>query len=319
MLAAPNPPAYRNPERGLGNTPATGPLRQQWTPEASALRQGLDFATALNSPVMAGLQQQAGMYAGQFGMSQAGFDLARQAMMQGTQADQARLNLQPQYDQIEREAIYRQTMGLNDQNNLAYRQLGNQLEGFDLQQKSAWERTGQAQTAAKSDATVRGAMSGRGINRTMGDIQTDLANQLTGIDIGRDDAKMGFEAGQLSRAEQRAALADKNKMLDIKAQEYGISRQQIEASLSQGLAKLGLDQVADINRIMEMLSSNDIQQRAAAEQIFRQGLEYSDMFYTLPANRVSNSGNVVNGQYVNPVTAEATDKFMGYNAAPRQR
>lgn len=282
------------------------------TPERTAMQQGLDYSYGLGAPQLAALQQQSGMYAGQLGTTQVQYDLAKQGLQSGADAQLAKINLGPEYDAISRDAIMRQMAGLNAQDKLAWEALGNQLEGFDLRTLQSWQGAQRGQWANRSDATGKGSVGSIGYNRRMGGIQEDLANQLTGIGIDKDSAIFGAREAAMGRTEQKAKLDDQNRMLDIKAKEYGIDRQQVEANLQQGLAKLGLDNMTSVNQIMDMLSSNDIQQRAVAENIFRQGMQYGDYFITMPGN----TGNAPPAptQAPNPVRDKAVDEFMTMGA-----
>lgn len=301
--AAPNTGyrTYNDPERGLGSTPTTGPLASQWTPEAQGMQQALDFYSGLAGPQMAGLQQQSGLLAGQLGQTQAGYDIARGALQQGAAADLAKVNLGPEYDAITRGTIYRQMVGLNAADKLAYQMLGQQFKGFDLQNKEAWQNAQRGQWQNRSQGTAKGAVGSRGYNERMTNIQQDLANQLQNVGINREQARLTAVQGANSRAEQKAQLDDQNKMLDIKAKEYGIDKSKVAANLSEGLAKLGIDNVTNVNEILNMLNSNDIQQRALGEQIFREAIGNSGYFTTLPTNTAP---------VTNPVTESAVDQFL---------
>lgn len=292
------PPAG-SPGAQNANAPVVSPQQAAVNRDIAAMQPALSTATIWHQPTLEILNQQAGQLAGQFGMAQAAFGTAADAMRARAAADAAGVSLGPQYDAIQRAANNRQIAGLDAQDRLAFQALGNTFEGFDLATTQAWQGAGNAQErakieayrnhlAARSDATARGALSGRGIKRTYKDItqdlegaltrsQQDLANQLTGIGIQRDAATFGAQEQQMGRREQQEQLRDRNRMLDIKAQEYGVDRSRIGAALNEGLARLGLEQYTDSMRIMDGLMSNDLQRRAVAEQIFRDALESSPM------------------------------------------
>lgn len=292
---------------GIGSQPMP-------TPEQQSMQQGLNLAYGLGAPQLASLNQQYGTLQGQLGTTQAGYDLARQAAQSDAAAQLAKTNLGPEYDAVTRAAIQRQLAGLGVDDNLAFQMLGNQFKGLDLQRTQAWQGAGRAQTAAKTDATARGSIGSVGFNKKMTGIQQDLANQLSGIDINRTQDTLQAQQAQNDRREAAAKLKDQNAMLDIKAKEYGLDRNQIKANLQQGLAKLGIDNMATVNQILDMMSSNDVQQRAVAEQIFRQGMEYSNFFTTLPQNTLPVGGGVGGASGNNPVAGQAVDEFMGRGA-----
>lgn len=294
------PPQY---QPTTGPTPNTVPTQGQ---------QAIDYFSGIYGPDLALNQQQSGNLAGQLGTTQAGYDLAVGAAQQGAAADLAKVNLGPQYDAIERAGNLRQMGVLDQQGNLAYRMLGSQFQGFDLQKLQSWQDAAKHQHAAMSDATARGAVTGRGIKRTFGDIQHDLANQLTGIDINKYQATNQAQSQQLTRNEQKAQLEDRNKTLDIKAKEYGIDRSKIQANLEQGLARLGIENSVTVNQILDALNSNDVQRMGIAHQIFNDAMTYSDFFMTTnPAGGSSGTAPTPN-----PVRDQAVDDYMSRVAAP---
>lgn len=90
----------------------------------------------------------------------------------------------------------------------------------------------------------------------------------------------------MGRKEQQAKLEDRNKILDIKAKEYGIDKGKISANLQQGLQKLGLDQYMDVSRLLDEMNSTDLNRQAIATQIFRDAMTYSDFFTVLPPPQI---------------------------------
>lgn len=256
------------------------------TPEQQArldgIQRGINEFSVWHGPSLALNDQQAGILANQIGGVQMAYGMDTNALRQNAGLDMAKQNFGPQYDAIERLANLRQMGMLGTLDNLAFQQLGNQFAGTDLAKKQAWEQAGRQQTAAKSDATVRGAMSAPGFKRTMGDIQTELANQLSGIGQQREGYRLGALEQQVGRKEQQAKLEDRNKILDIKAKEYGVDKAKISANLQQGLAKLGLNQYMDVNTLLDELNSTDLNRQAIATQIFRDAMTYSDFFTILP-------------------------------------
>lgn len=301
---------YRDPERGLGSTPmGQFPL----SPQQQGLQSSLDVFTGVHDPAMQLLNQSSGNIAGQIGMTQIGYQQGVQALNQNAALDQQKLNLGPQYDAVTRQAIARQLAGLDEQGRLAFLGLGNQFKGFDLQTLQAQQGADRNKIAVRSDATVRGAMSGRGINRTYGNIAQDLANQLTGIGINKEGAIINAQEGDLSRKEQAAKLQDQNKMLDIKAKEYGVDRAKIQASLQQGIAKLGLDQFMDVSQLLDALNSNDMERQAIATQIFRDAMAYSDMFTVMSPQSPAFTPPPTGQQNLNPTMEgnRAIDQLTG--------
>lgn len=311
--SAPAAGTYSTQQWGGGMLPPLGGAPGP-TPEQQSMQQGLDLATGLGAPQMAGLQQQQGQLQGQLGTTQAGYDLARQAAMNDAAVQTAKINLGPQYDAIARQGNLRQIAGLDTADNIAFRMLGNQFQGLDLQKLQSWQGAGRAQWTNRSDATAKGAVGSVGYNKRMTNIQQDLANQLQGIEINRSQDTLQAQQGQNDRREQQAKLRDANAVLDVKAKEYGLDRQAVQTNLQNGLARLGIENNVSVNQILDMMSSNDINQRALGEQIFRQGMEYSNFFTTLPQNTLPTNGGAGGAQGNNPVAGVAVDQFMGRGA-----
>lgn len=248
------------------------------SPEQQGLQNAVNAFTVWNGPSMALIDQNSQQLANQIGMGQGLLAFNQGALQQDANAQLAKLNLGPEYDAIQRNANLRGIGSIQELDKLAYQALGVQAGQFDLGRKEAWQQAYTQGRNVRSDATVRGAVGGRGYKFSMDEIQRGLANQLQNIDFQAEGAKINALEGQVGRKEQIAQLEDRNKMLDIKAKEYGIDKQQIEANLQQGLAKLGIDNFMSTNQLLDALNSNDLQKQAIAQQIFRDAMEYSDFF-----------------------------------------
>lgn len=144
-----------------------------------------------------------------------------------------------------------------------------------------------------------GGFGGTGTEATLGHLFTQkdtdirgyqLSNKekMAGIDEQRralkqayEEAMLGFEGqrGDLTysyntQAEslwnQAEAKQDEIEMLDLKAQEYGLQRDQLIASLTQGLQNMQLQNTINVNDIMAALASGDVNRMILAQQVMQQ-------------------------------------------------
>lgn len=229
---------------------------------------GYDPATAffqgVYGPQQAALDQQQAQLAGQLGMLEAN-TATQQGLLQSQHGlSMQGLGLQQQGLGIDRSANNRQLGNINQLQALARQLLHNDFRTTDLQ-------ASMRRRAAISDTTARGAMNTPGIGRSLAEINKGAGLAKRGQRLGYQQQAVGFQ-------EDRAQVADRNKQLDLRAQQLGLDRQGLQNSLDQGLARLQLDQWVGVNEIMDRMQSADLQERMIAEQIFRAALDYSDYF-----------------------------------------
>lgn len=209
-------------------------------------------------PELAALQGQAdSALAGLLGVN-AARGMSESALRAGTSADRRLLGNQAQNTAIQRAAAGRQIPYLGS------------MRGYDASDIKLGEYAAQLTAShdrrmANKDATARGAMITPGHRDDMSEIDSALMNQLLGFNIDADRVNTSYD-------EQEAQARDRMKMLDNEAASYGIRGDQLQASLQQGLANLNLQGVVDVNQVMDMLASNNVDQALVGRHIIESSL-----------------------------------------------
>jgi hypothetical protein len=101
-------------------------------------------------------------------------------------------------------------------------------------------------------------------------VREQLARQLLGIEGERGDLQYGWDTQKLSLGEQQAQAQDAQRHLGIRAEEAGLSRDQLMSGIQRQLQQSQLDRFFGIQDVLAALDSNDIQRQQLAEQIIRQ-------------------------------------------------
>lgn len=147
---------------------------------------------------------------------------------------------------------------------------------------------------SNSQSTAAGAFTSQGHRQGLQDIQSQLAYALNnnaqqtkqenlgfdqaGIDLAKNKAGIDntisnlstdLERSGLTTQEQIARLNDRRSQLEIQAQTYGVQSDQLAAQLTQGLAKLQLDQMMNTGQLMDALNSNNAQAAQVVNQIIQ--------------------------------------------------
>lgn len=265
-LAEGNPAGSNNPTPGgpIAARPANVP--SNYVPGTTP--PGMNTANAYGTfqsaygqmygPELAALQGQAdSALAGLLGMN-AARGMSESALRSGNAADQRLLGNQAQSTAIQRAAAARQIPYLG------------QMRGYEhgdikLGQDAANLTASHDRRMANSDATSRGAMITPGHRDDMSEIDQALMNQMLGFNIDADRVNTSFD-------EQEAQARDRSAILDQEAASYGIKGQQLRASLEQGLANLNLQGVMDVNGVMDMLASNNVDQALVGRHIIESSL-----------------------------------------------
>ena len=220
---------------------------------------------------------------GQLGMTAGNRDYMGKLLNQDYQTSLARLGLDEQGNQIDKAGALRRTGagGYFDQlGGLIDRNLLNQLAGFDVQEGSARNKYATARRGEISDSTARGALQTYGTREDLSDISKSLWQDILGLNVQREGARIGSDKEKVSLSEQRAQDKDRLAQLDLKAKDYGLQRDQFKTELDRGLAKLGIDAYFTTEDIMDKATSAKSQDRAIAEQIIRNAMDYSSQFPT---------------------------------------
>jgi hypothetical protein len=246
-------------------------------------------------------------------MSDSGASGARIGLeREGIGLDQRKLDLQEQGIGISERGVGLKDRGLDvrgkgidieDRQAAALRAIAGQL--FGVNTREAWQTADKANQNIKSDNTVRGSTSTPGYRRALNWVGKDLMNQLDKLTLGdRADTEnftagneqrglgreqigieregLGLEREQLGLDREGVKIA--REQLDLKSRNLGISAGELSNKLQQGLQKIGLSQYMNVNELMQGLTSNDLERRALADEMYRTALEYSDMYaYNNPA------------------------------------
>lgn len=140
--------------------------------------------------------------------------------------------------------------------------------------------------------------------------QLSNKEKLAGINEQRRALKQAYEEAMLSFADQQADLTyayntqaeslwnqaeannDEIAMLDLKAKEYGLQRDQMIATLTQGLKNLQLSNTININDLVSAIESGDPQRAILAQQVWDAASRQAP---PPPANPTNQSGG---GSYV---------------------
>jgi hypothetical protein len=161
-------------------------------------------------------------------------------------------------DQRKSEQDYLKTL-----DELGNKDLANQLAGADLTQASDTRKQ-------RSSATASGSLVSTGNRAALSDIKTAFglttenfknarARDAAGIKAKWDDNYFQGEADKAKTAEDRAAIQDQYKSMDILEKRYNLSREQIANSLASTLANLNLNKIMSVGQVLQGLQSNNAQ------------------------------------------------------------
>lgn len=186
-------------------------------------------------------------------------------------------------------------LGLNDKD------LANQLAKIGLQEDMSnrdW----------RDDAAARGAYGAPGTRRKFTDIERTAELGRIAAQIGhagtsqslRDrqgNALDAYDTTKLSLQDRRAGVYDTMSRIDLAGKRLDLSAEQINASLQQGLDRLGITHLTDINELMKMINSNNIEQQTMAATLLAQAAQLAglDLFGDL-------GGGGTSGGWTTPVS-----------------
>lgn len=233
------------PQSALTNPAWANPIARSW-----GLDQALNAGMTQAGPQFANNQTYRDQLAGQIGMTNASQSAQTDYLNQDYNTGLSRLDLQQKSQGIQKNALGRQPQYLATLHDLA-----NQL----LNQSADTARRG-----ATSSAIARGANTSIGFNQQLGDINSQLANQLAQSDT--------------RYAEQQASVADQNAALDLQAKDLGLSRDALKTELSRGLDRLGLSSMMSVADLTGKLNSSQVQDQVIAQQIFNEAMQSSDYY-----------------------------------------
>ncbi|GIV04098.1 MAG: hypothetical protein KatS3mg015_2928 [Fimbriimonadales bacterium] len=218
---------------------------------------------------------------GQQMMTLAERDYLTQQAQQDYAANLARLGLAEQELALQRAGLNRRlgSGGYFDQlAGLIDRSLANQLRGFDITDLGSFAQHRTQRRGEISDATARGALTVGGTRADLRDIDETLMRQLAEANLGREAARLGAERERVSLAEQRAQEQERARALDLKAQEFGMDREQFKRELERGLHKLNLDAFFSSEDILDRINSTRLEDRMLGEQILQNAMANASYF-----------------------------------------
>lgn len=287
-----NPGSFGVQGMGVGTPVDRSKLQSQYAAEdfTRGLALAQQFFQGQYEPQMALQQAYRDQLAGRLGFAEVNFGQQQGNLRDQHGIDIAKLELDQRGIGIERGANNRQIGNANTLEQLARQLLGNTQKGFDVDAREALQGFFANTRRAKSDATSRGAMNAPGTRTNFAEIGDTYNNSKDRIGLGREQAGLGFQRERVGLSEQRAAARDRNAMLDLRGEGLGLDRKTLSNNLEQGLSRLGLEQWVTVNDLLDAMNSSDIEKRSIAEQIFRQGLEYSDFFSGLDPAALANMG-----------------------------
>lgn len=134
--------------------------------------------------------------------------------------------------------------------------LANQLAGIALserRQNQAWS----------DDATARGAFTAPGTRREFSAIEKEAQ-------LARQASRIGFDEARANLQNRAGNARDALAKIDNDAKRIGLNAQQIDATLNQGLARLGLEEFTSTQDLYNRLTSTDIEQQTMALNLLNQ-------------------------------------------------
>lgn len=153
------------------------------------------------------------------------------------------------------------------QRQIGYQGLLNQLQnqGFDLSTQQAKNQAGVQTRGQISQGTANGALQTQGTRQQLGDIQSNLSNQLGQIGVNRQQANA-------TSTENKAQLQQNIQNANLVGKQYGIQGGQLQLALNKQLDQLGLSHVTSADDIIRQLQSGDVNKQALGIQIIQDAL-----------------------------------------------
>jgi hypothetical protein len=292
-------------------------------------------------PQLADYQSNADIIAGQLGMAGAKAGIDSAALQQQYQTDLAQNGVSNEGLALDRLGIGLQREGLGIQGDqLGIKGLGLQNRGLTLDKlksladqlygvnvRATNQSADVARRGVKSDNTARGATNTPGYGRDLTDVNNNLLNQLDQYRLGNeadtaqydsnktdlwlDTSTLGNDKRQLGISQRE--LDRQDAQLDLRGKSLGISGADLKAKLQQGLERLGLSRYMDTSELLLAKNSNDLKQRALADEMYRTTLEYSDYFgnTTTPARDQLNTSLSTSTTSNTDTKTSAVNKFIG--------
>lgn len=284
-----------------GGTPYPAPARPTPRPGSTAPSTttmgpgGVPVTTAGGAPTWGtgpsqGFQQMYGMWGGMAPETGANPYLAQIPMMsgwydwQGQYANQSNnlaqqsLGVQMQGNHVDQGANTADTGILNQLQGLAGQDYQNTLAGFGIDRTEA----GQRRDRDKFDEENRAAAGGVGTfpahGRNLGDIASAYKNTTGRIGLGETGAGITHQQTLLGLDRQKLQNSTTAQKLDLMAQQYGISAQELQLGLQNTMTQLGYQEGQALAGLLEQAGSHDQAQAQAALQALQSLYAMSSMY-----------------------------------------
>jgi hypothetical protein len=255
-------------------------------------QQGINAATAAAAPGRIALQgQMAGDLYGIAG-AQANQSLESGYLNQNYGLANARNQLAMQNNQVDIGANARQPGFLTALHNIAGQQ-------FDLSRQGEQTNADVNRRGLESKLTGQGAFTSIGGQQGRFDIANQLLQQTQGTNLQQQGEGVNYN-------EKMATANDQKQQLAIKAQDLGITGDQLKASLDQGLGRLNLSTGMTTADLMNKINSGTLQDNAMGQKIFGDALQYSDYYQRSGLYPGQNAAAGDAGAY-NPLTGAGTE------------
>lgn len=259
-----------------GPVPQNSPVQTPQTPygpiqEAEDVY-ALDLATLTGQGqgLMGQIQQilaMSGLQSGQLTQSH-GFDLQRLAnSMSGLGLDRQALGLDQQ-------DLAAQFGFLDRRQSLADQLLGNTNAGFGLDEESVRADYETQLRQINNRAAAGGAWFSPETRLSREDAQSDMARNLSRVDLAREGAGLGrkgqqidFDAARQNLMQSQTELGLDSKRLDLAAQNLGIDRAELDAGLNSALQQMGIQAGMDAMPYFLQLGQVDAQYGALVQQM----------------------------------------------------
>lgn len=186
----------------------------------------------------------------------------------------------------------------------------NQLKRHGLSEKSAKAGSAEAKRQAVSNAISRGAMFTPGHEEDIDFIAGQLAMEIEGIQLDRNDTETtinekraqfnkqakdllyDFDLTKLSIGEQKAKLQDREGQLRHEAEIRKIEERELALRLAQGLGNLGLAQIMSVGQLMDALAQAQSAQAKLAMDAAMQASQWAGSYLNIGQQTYRSGGGV---------------------------
>lgn len=173
---------------------------------------------------------------------------------QNAMFQQAGLGLSQQDLAIQQGALSRQLGNLPAQYGLQTQGFGLQQQQIGLGEQGAQQSAATARRGLDSSATASGSYTSIGANQGRGDISSDLARQMQGFGINRQQLGLQRQGAAMNYMEQTASMQDAQKELGLQSQKLGLSGQEIKSRLDNELNQLGIQSQVSSDQLLSEVS-----------------------------------------------------------------